>query len=95
MALESTLQKSVLKYLNSVPECIAENVSGNAQQSGRADISGCLQGRCFKIELKSADHGNTATKLQLNYLKKWGRSGAIVGVCYSIKEVKELLGLEE
>lgn len=95
MALESTLQTKVLKYLNSVPECIAENVSGNAQQKGRADINGCYRGRCFKIELKSPDHGNKATKKQLRYLKKWEKAGAICGVCYSLDEVKELLEIEK
>lgn len=94
MALESTIQSSVLEYLNSIDGCIAENVSGNNKQSGRADINGCLNGRCFKIELKSPDHGNKATKKQLYYLKKWAKAGAITGVCYSLDEVKKLLGLE-
>lgn len=94
MALEKTIQDRVLRYLNSVPECIAENVSGNSKQSGRADINGCYKGRCFKIELKSPDHGNKATKKQLNYLKKWARAGAITAVCYSLEEVKEVLGID-
>ena len=94
MALESTIQSNVLEYLNSIDGCVAENVSGNSKQSGRADINGCLNGRCFKIELKSPDHGNKATKKQLHYLRTWKRAGAITGVCYSLKEVKKLLGLE-
>lgn len=89
--LESAIQTKVLKYLNTLPNCIAENVSGNASQSGRADINGCINGMCFKIELKSPDNGNRATLKQLNYLKKWGRAGAITGVCYSLEEVIELL----
>lgn len=91
---ESALQSRVLKYLNSVPGCIAENVSGNAMQSGRADINGCYNGRCFKIELKSPDTGYKPSKKQLHYLNKWERAGAITGVCYSIEDVKKVLKIE-
>lgn len=91
---EGTIQTSVLEYLNSLPNCIAENVSGNAKQSGRADINGCYNGKCFKLELKSKDTGYQPTKQQKLYLEKWRRAGAIVGICYSIKDVKEVLGIE-
>ena len=91
---ESRLQSSVLSYLNSIPGCIAENVSGNAQQSGRADINACYKGRCIKIELKDPSTGYKATQQQLLYLKKWKAAGAIVGVCYSIEDVKELIKID-
>lgn len=94
MAVESTLQDAVLSFLNSVPECIAENVSGNASQSGRADVNGCYKGRCFKIELKSKETGYKPTKKQLLYLRRWRACGAIAAVCYSLEEVKEVLGIE-
>lgn len=93
--IEGSLQSSVLAYLNSLPHCIAENVSGNARQRGRADINGCYKGRCFKIELKSPDTGYKPTKQQKLYLKKWKIAGAIVGVCYSLEDVKEVLGIEQ
>ena len=93
--IEGSLQSSVLEYLNSLPHCIAENVSGNARQRGRADINGCYKGRCFKIELKSPDTGYKPTKQQKLYLKKWKIAGAIVGVCYSLEDVKEVLGIEQ
>lgn len=92
---ESTLQSKILAYLNSIPDCIAENVSGNSRQSGRSDINGCYKGRCFKIELKSPDTGYQPTEQQLLYLKRWKAAGAITGVCYSLKEVKELLEIEK
>ena len=91
MPLESSIQSSALKKLNSIPGCIAENVSGNSHQSGRPDINGCINGRCFRIELESPDHNNTASKKQEFNLKKWEKAGAITGVCYSIKEVLDLL----
>lgn len=92
--IESELQKKVLNYLNSLPDCIAENVSGNGRQSGRADINGCYLGRCFKIELKSPDTGYKPSKKQLLYLSRWKRAGAVTGVCYSLEDVKNLLGVE-
>lgn len=91
---ESDVQSKILKYLNSLPECVAENVSGNARQSGRADVNGCYKGRCFKIELKCEDTGYQPTKQQLLYLKRWEKAGALVGICHSIEEVKEVLKIE-
>lgn len=91
---ESSIQSSVLQYLNSIPGCVAENVSGNARQRGRADINGCYKGKCFKIELKSEDTGYKPSKQQELYLKKWKAAGAIVGICYSLEDVKEVLGID-
>lgn len=88
---ETTLQTAVLKYLNSLPQCIAENVSGNAQQSGRADVNACYKGRCLKIELKDPSTGYKPTRQQLLYLRRWAAAGAVTGVCYSLEEVKILL----
>ena len=89
MALETRITESILKYLNSLDECIAEKVMGSAFQFGRPDINGCWKGRCFRIEVKSAEHGNKATKAQLHNLKKWEKAGAICFVAYSVDDVKE------
>lgn len=88
---ETSLQSRVLEYLNSLPRCMAENVSGNAQQSGRSDINACYKGRCLKIELKDPTTGYQPSQQQLLYLKKWAAAGAKTGVCYSLEEVKILL----
>lgn len=88
---ESSLQSRVLEYMNSLPGCIAENVSGNASQSGRADINACYKGRCVKIELKDPKTGYKASKQQLLYLKKWEAAGAVIGIAYSIKDVIKIL----
>lgn len=92
--VEKSIQSKVLDYLNSLPDCIAENVSGNASQSGRADINGCYRGRAFKIELKSKDTGYKATKQQKLYIKRWEAAGAITGVAYSVEDVKKLLRID-
>lgn len=90
--MENTFQNWTIEYLNSIPGCRAENVSGNAQQSGRPDINGCYKGRAFKLELKIPDHKNKATlKQQLN-LRKWESVGCAVGVLYSKVSVKAFMG---
>ena len=91
MGLEKNFQAEALKYLNSLPGCRAENVSGNAKQSGRPDINGCYRGRMFKIELKVPDNKNSASKKQSYELQRWYRAGAAVGVIYSIEALKGMM----
>ena len=88
---EPAIQKKIIDYLNSLPKCIAENVSGNASQSGRADINACYKGRCIKIEVKDPETGYQPTDQQLLYLQKWKKAGASVCVAYSVKDVEEFL----
>ena len=90
MGFESNFQSTVLKYLNSLPGCRAENVSGNANQSGRPDINGCYQGRMFKIELKTPDNKNETTKKQRLELRRWMNAGCAVAVAYDMEFIREL-----
>lgn len=90
MGFESNFQATVLKYLNSLPGCKAENVSGNANQSGRPDINGCYKGRMFKIELKTHDNNYQASKKQKLELRKWRNVGCAVGVVYSMEFLKQV-----
>ena len=94
MATEASIQENILDYINSLPLGRAENVSGNAKQSGRADINACINGRTFKIEVKTEDtaYGRKgATTKQRIYLEKWARAGAFSCVVYSVEDVKYLL----
>ena len=88
---EGSIQSAILDYLNSIPGCIAENVSGNANQSGRADVNACYRGHCLKLELKDPKTGYKPSAQQLLYIKKWKLAGAYTGVCYSIADVKKIL----
>lgn len=88
MGMEKSFQSSALEYLNGLPGCKAENVSGNANQSGRPDITGCYNGRMFKIELKSLDTGYQPSKKQKLELRKWKNVGCAVGVIYSLEFLK-------
>lgn len=91
MASETSIQSDIIDYINSLPQGRAENVSGNAQQSGRADVNACIRGRLFKIEVKTEDteygREGASTKQRL-YLEKWARAGAISCVVYSVEDVK-------
>lgn len=96
MALESSIQSDILDYINKLPNGRAENVSGNAQQSGRADINACIGGRAFKIEVKTEDtaYGRKgATTKQRLYLEKWARAGAISCVVYNVDDVRYMIAL--
>ena len=94
MGLESTFQSRALDYLNQLPGCKAENVSGNASQSGRPDINGCFHGRMFKLELKTPDNKYKASKKQLIELRKWKSVGCVVGVVYTMDVIRELFELD-
>lgn len=93
MGRESSFQSSVLKYLNQLPGCKAENVSGSASQSGRPDINGCYKGRMFKLELKTPDHEYKPSKKQSLELRKWKNVGCVVAVAYDLEFIKFLFGL--
>ena len=88
MAIESTITNSMIKYLNSLPHCIAEKVMGNAFQKDRPDINGCCRGTSFRIEVKSPDNGNTASKGQLLNIRAWKKAGCVAFVSDNLKEVK-------
>lgn len=88
---ESGIQSKILSYLNSLPKSVAENVSGNASQSGRSDINACYRGRSLRIEVKGGTKGYGATQQQKFDLKKWESAGAKVAVVESVQEVRVIL----
>jgi hypothetical protein len=96
VASESSIQENILDYINSLRYGRAENVSGNAKQSGRADINACINGITFKIEVKTEDtrYGREgATTKQRLYLEKWAKAGAVACVVYSVDDVKYCIRL--
>lgn len=91
MPFESSITQGILNYLNSLPECIAEKTKGDSTSSGRADISGCYKGRALRIEVKTPDNKNVASKKQRLDLQKWLASGAIVCIAYSVPYVQRMI----
>lgn len=96
MAVESTIVTSILTYLNGLPGCQAEKTHGSAMSSGKADIYACYKGRFIRLEVKTSDHGNKASKKQLINLRRWRSAGAACAVVYALEEVKDFISeLEE
>lgn len=91
MAREISIVDNIIKYICSLPNGTAEKVQGTMRSSGKADINACINGRCIRLEVKTADHGNKASKKQSINLKRWAAAGAVCGVVYSLEEVKILL----
>lgn len=91
MPLESSITKSILEYLNSLPQCRAEKVQGSSSASGRADINACYKGHTLRIEVKTPDHKNNASPKQIHNLNKWKKAGAITMVLYSKGSLEKLL----
>jgi hypothetical protein len=91
---ESAVQRAVMTYLNSLPECKVRKLHGTKfGKDGEPDLYGCYRGRAFFIELKRP--GGKATHLQSLALAEWARTGAITGTCTSVAEVRKLLRIEE
>lgn len=87
---EKSIVNSILKYLNSLPQCRAEKTWGGGYgNAGKPDITGCLNGRRFELEVKVP--GGKPTPLQKVTLEQWKEAGAIVAVVHSVEEVKEIL----
>lgn len=96
MALEGSITGSILRYLNSLPQCRAEKLKGSSSASGRADINACYRGRTLRIEVKTPDHKNRASAKQNYNLEKWEKAGAVTMVVYSKAAVEWFLdGLED
>lgn len=93
MPLESSITKSILEYLNSLPQCRAEKVQGSSSASGRADINACYKGHTLRIEVKTPDHKNNVSPKQIHNLNKWKKAGAITMLTYSKEAVEKTIEL--
>lgn len=91
MPFEKSITNSIIKYLNSLPDCRAEKVQGGATASGRADINACYRGRTIRIEVKTPDHKNRTSEKQKHNLDKWAKAGAVVMTMYNLDAVKAAL----
>jgi len=91
--LESTIVKKILTWLNKQPGVKAEKTHGGMYgKSGKPDITGCINGRRFELEVKRP--GGKPTQLQLKELREWKEAGAITAVVYSLDDVKSILSHE-
>ena len=88
--LESSVVKSILKWLNDQEGVCAVKTRGDNRQAGWPDIIGSWQGRFFAFEVKRPG-SNRVTALQQATLAKWQGAKGITGVVHSVEEVKQLL----
>lgn len=86
MPIESTITKSIIAYIKQLGGQ-AEKVKGDSSSSGRPDINACYKGRCLRIEVKTPDHGNVASKKQKVNLARWRHAGAVTMTVYSKRAV--------
>lgn len=91
MASEKAITNSILRYLNSIPKCVAYKVPGTAIDNGRPDIAGCIDGKAIQIEVKTVDTDWKVTDKQMANLMKWSECGALCLVTYSLAFVKEII----
>lgn len=91
MVREISIVDRIINYINDLPHGVAEKVQGTLRSSGKSDINACINGRCIRLEVKTADHGNKESKKQSVNLRRWSAAGAIAAVVYSLEEVKEIL----
>lgn len=88
--LESTIVNSILRWLNKQPGVKAEKTHGGRYgKAGKPDITGCVRGQRFELEVKRP--GGKPTKLQLKTLKEWEEAGSIAAVVYSLEDAKQAL----
>lgn len=87
--LEKTRQRNIFKYLNAVPNCIAEiRTQTGYGIKGGADIFGCIDGRHFELEVKQPK--KKLTTVQALCLASWEKYGAVTGRVEDVPTTREL-----
>lgn len=86
---ENTLDRNILSYLNSLPECYARKTHGNQFSSGWLDIMACHKGRTIVIENKT--RRKKPTPLQAAEMQKWAKAGALTLVAWKLEDVSEVV----
>lgn len=87
--LEKTRQRSIVRFLNAVPGCIAEvRTQTGYGCKGGADILGCINGRHFELEVKQPK--GKMTNLQIKWLRDWAERGAITGRVEDIESTRQV-----
>lgn len=87
---ESTLTRSIMAYLNGLPDCKAVKFHGSAlTQAGTPDVLAVRNGHAIWLEVKTTTGKTTA--IQDYRLDQWRQAGCTVAVVRSLAEVRRLL----
>lgn len=84
---EAKITKKVIDRLKEFGH--ARKVHQGRYQTGEPDVDACIEGRAIKIEVKVP--GNKPTDNQYAVMRRWERSGALVGWVTSVEAVDKLL----
>lgn len=89
MTSEKSIENNIKSFLDSLDDCYYEKRHGGFFSSnGQPDISGCISGRRFELEVKKP--GESPRPLQKSIMKKWKNAGAVTGVARGVDDVKAL-----
>lgn len=92
---ESQLTTDIVKRLNKLPHCYAFRVHGGPHQRRfTLDITGCIEGAFFSIEMKLPGKEGTLTDGQAAMIERLKKVGALVGVATSFRECLEIIGVD-
>jgi len=89
MVLESTVQRAILKFLNTIPNSDWVKPT-TTNKAGWPDISGHIDGAAIFIEVKKDDK-TKPSKIQEHVIDKLNRNGAIAFPCGSVGKCRENL----
>jgi hypothetical protein len=90
MPRESSIVRSILRFLNGVELCVARKLHGDQYSvSGDPDIYGSYRGRCFQIEVKQPK--GRVSPAQEYRLEEWKLSGAFCTVARCVEDAQRLL----
>ena len=89
--LESSITKSILKYLRGLDRCFAWKEHGGMYgAAGIPDVICCYQGQFLAFEVKRP--GNKPTAIQKATIDKMRQAGGKVYIVHSVGDVREIIG---
>jgi len=87
---ESVLVKAAIERIRAHPRGHAVKVHGSVYTAaGEPDIDGCINGRALHLEAKLP--GNKPTPVQYGAMRRWAKTGALVGWFTSLDGLEYLL----
>jgi hypothetical protein len=91
--LEKHVVARIMKALRQQRGVVVRKRHGTAMGvAGDPDLYGSIRGRHFEIEVKRPDDpGSIPTELQVQRMREWNESGALVGIARSVEDALAIL----
>jgi hypothetical protein len=86
---EASLNKKVIKWINSLPQGYAHKQKAGPANPGALDVSGSIEG--IRIELEGKIGDNKPTPLQRQKISEWRKLLVITGCYWNLEEAKKLV----